>query len=316
MHAGQAQVFIALGGNFLSATPDTEYTAQALSRCRLTVHISTKLNRAHLVTGTEALILPALGRTDTDLQEDIPQYVTTENTMGVVQTSQGPLEPVSRFIKSEVNIVANLAKATFANREGPWEHINWDRLMHHYDDIRDLISRVVPGHDNYTERVNKPGGFYLANPIRDARQFPTSSGKARFTVHPMPDLHLAPDQLLMMTIRSHDQYNTTIYGLDDRYRGIKAGRRVVFMNQLDMEERDFTKGDVVDIISHHKGQTRTASHFVVVPYPIPRTCVATYFPEANVLIPIDSVADKSNTPTSKSIVVTIHPTIHISVPHS
>jgi molybdopterin-dependent oxidoreductase alpha subunit len=316
MHAGQAQVFIALGGNFLSATPDTEYTAQALSRCRLTVQISTKLNRAHLVTGTEALILPALGRTDTDLQEDIPQYVTTENTMGVVQTSQGRLEPVSRFIKSEVNIVANLAKATFTNKEGPGNRINWDRLMHHYDDIRDLISRVVPGHDNYTERVNKPGGFYLANPIRDARQFPTASGKARFTVHPMPDLHLAPDQLLMMTIRSHDQYNTTIYGLDDRYRGIKAGRRVVFMNQLDMEERDFTKGDVVDIISHYKGQTRTASHFVVVPYPIPRTCVATYFPEANVLIPIDSVADKSNTPTSKSIVVTIHPTIHISVPHS
>jgi molybdopterin-dependent oxidoreductase alpha subunit len=310
MHAGRAKVFIALGGNFLSATPDTEYTAQALSRCRLTVHISTKLNRAHLVTGTEALILPALGRTDIDLQENIPQYVTTENTMGVVQTSQGRLEPVSRFIKSEVNIIASLAKATFMSKEGLGEHINWDLLMHHYDDIRDLISRVVPGHDNYIERVNKPGGFYLANPIRDARLFPTPSGKALFTVHPMPDIHLEPDQLLMMTIRSHDQYNTTIYGLDDRYRGIKAGRRVVFMNLLDMEERQFAKGDVVDIISHHKGQTRTASLYTVVPYPIPRTCVATYFPEANVLIPIDSVADKSNTPTSKSIVVTIHLTTH------
>jgi len=315
MHAGRAKVFIALGGNFLSATPDTEYTAQALSRCRLTVHISTKLNRAHLVTGTEALILPSLGRTDKDLQEDIPQYVTTENTMGIVQTSHGTLEPVSPFLKSEVNIVANIAKATFTDKEGPWDHINWNRLMQDYDEIRHLISRVVPGHDNYIERVNRPGGFYLPNPIRDARQFPTPSGKARFTIHPLPDIHLAPHQLLMMTIRSHDQYNTTIYGLDDRYRGVKAGRRVVFMNQLDMEERDLTKGDVVDIISHHKDQTRAASHFVVVPYPIPRTCVATYFPEANVLIPIDSVADKSNTPTSKSVVVTIHPTSQPSALH-
>ncbi|HSF10710.1 MAG TPA: molybdopterin dinucleotide binding domain-containing protein, partial [Nitrospirales bacterium] len=308
MHAGKAKVFIALGGNFLSATPDTAYTAKALSRCRLTVHISTKLNRAHLVTGTEALILPALGRTDKDLQDDIPQYVTTENTMGVVQTSQGRLEPVSESLKSEVDIIASLAKATFNNKEGPGNHINWDELIHDYDEIRHLISQVVPGHDHYTERVNKPGGFYLANPIRDARQFPTPSGKARFTVHPMPDIHLGPNQLLMMTIRSHDQYNTTIYGLDDRYRGIKAGRRVVFMNERDMEERHLAKGDLVDIVSHHEGQTRTAPQFVVVPYPIPRTCTATYFPEANVLIPIDSVADKSNTPTSKSIVVTIHPT--------
>ena len=310
MHAGKAKVFIALGGNFLSATPDTAYTAQALSRCRLTVHISTKLNRAHLVTGTEALILPALGRTDKDLQDDIPQYVTTENTMGVVQTSQGRLKPVSELLKSEVDIIASLAKATFANKEGPGNHINWDLLIHDYDEIRHLISQIVPGHDNYTARVNKPGGFYLANPIRDARQFPTPSGKARFTVHPIPDIRLAPDQLLMMTIRSHDQYNTTIYGLDDRYRGIKSGRRVVFMNERDMEERHLAKGDPVDIISHHKGRTRTAPQFVVVPYPIPRTCTATYFPEANVLIPIDSVADKSNTPTSKSIVVTIHPTTH------
>ncbi|MEO8327008.1 MAG: molybdopterin dinucleotide binding domain-containing protein, partial [Nitrospirota bacterium] len=316
MHAGKAKVFIALGGNFLSATPDTAYTAKALSRCRLTVHISTKLNRAHLVTGTEALILPALGRTDKDLQDDIPQYVTTENTMGIVQTSQGRLEPVSEFLKSEVDIVASLAKATFNNKEGPWNHINWDELIHDYDAIRHLISQVVPGHEHYTDRVNKPGGFYLANPIRDARQFPTPSGKAQFTVHPMPDIHLGPDQLLMMTIRSHDQYNTTIYGLDDRYRGIKAGRRVVFMNEQDMEERKFAKGDVVDIISHHKGQTRLAAHFVVVPYPIPRTCVATYFPETNVLIPIDSVADKSNTPTSKSIVVTLHPTTHTPLAHT
>ena len=306
MHEGCPKVFIALGGNFLSATPDTSYTAEAISRCRLTVHISTKLNRAHLVTGNEALILPALGRTDQDRQSGNPQYVTTENTMGIVQTSQGQLEPVSPDIRSEVNIVGNLAKATLASRTGRGQHINWDTLMENYEEIRSLISQVIPGFENFTERVQHPGGFYLFNPVRDARQFPTSSGKANFTVHPLPHIPLQPGQLLMMTIRSHDQYNTTIYGLDDRYRGVKAGRRVVMMNQADMDERRLAKGDPVDLVSHHQGHTRHAKQFVVIPYPIPRTCVATYFPEANVLIPIDSVADKSNTPTSKSIVVTVH----------
>lgn len=307
MHEGHAKVFIALGGNFLSATPDTSYTAEAISRCRLTVHISTKLNRAHLVTGNEALILPALGRTDQDRQAGHFQYVTTENTMGVVQTSQGQLDPVSPDIKSEVNIVGNLAKATFAHREGPGRHINWDTLMENYDEIRHLINQVIPGFENYTARVQKPGGFYLFNPVRDARRFPTSTGKANFTVHPLPNIPLQPGQLLMMTIRSHDQYNTTIYGLDDRYRGVKSGRRVVFMNQTDMDERGLAKGHLVDLVSHYQDQTRKAEQFTVIPYPIPRTCVATYFPEANVLIPIDSVADKSNTPTSKSIVITVHP---------
>ena len=307
MHEGRAKVFIALGGNFLSATPDTCYTAEAISRCRLTVHISTKLNRAHLVTGNEALILPAMGRTDQDRQSGNLQYVTTENTMGVVQTSQGQLEPVSPDIKSEVNIVGNLAKATFAQRVGPGQHIKWDTLMGNYDEIRRLISQVVPGFEDYTARVKQPGGFYLPNPIRDDRNFLTSTGKANFTVHPLPNIPLQPGQLLMMTIRSHDQYNTTIYGLNDRYRGVKAGRRIVLMNQMDADERKLAKGDLVDIVSHHEGHTRKAAQFTVIPYPIPRTCVATYFPEANVLIPIDSVADKSNTPTSKSVVVTVHP---------
>lgn len=194
------------------------------------MHISTKLNRAHLVTGNEALILPALGRTDQDRQAGHFQYVTTENTMGVVQTSQGQLEPVSPDIKSEVNIVGNLAKATFAHREGAGRHINWDTLMENYDEIRHLINQVIPGFENYTARVQKPGCFYLFNPVRDVRRFPTSTGKANFTVHPLPRIQLQPWQLLMMTIRSHDQYNTTIYGLDDRYRGVKSGRRVVFMN--------------------------------------------------------------------------------------
>ena len=226
--------------------------------------------------------------------------------MGVVQASQGQLEPVSPHLKSEINIVGNLAKATFKRQRGPGEQIHWDTLMGNYDEIRNLIGRVIPGHEHYNAQLRRPGGFYLPNPVRDERTFPTPTGKARFTVHPMPSIHLEAGQLLMTTIRSHDQYNTTIYGLDDRYRGLKSGRRVVLMNKADMEERALTQGDVVDIVSHHQGKTRKASQFVVVPYPIPRKCVATYFPEANVLIPIESVADKSNTPTSKSVIVTIH----------
>jgi len=306
MHEGKATVFMALGGNFFSATPDTAYTAEALSRCRLTVQVSTKLNRAHLVTGNEALILPPLGRTDKDVQSKTVQFVTTENTMGVVQASQGHLDPVSPYLKSEVNIVSNLAKATFKNKQGPLEKINWDQLLENYDDIRNLIAQVVPGHEKYNERIRKPGGFYLPNPIRDERKFPTPTGKAYFTAHPLPDIKLEPEQFLMMTIRSHDQYNTTIYGLDDRYRGLKSGRRVVLMNREDMKEHSLTQGDIVDLVSHFKGKIRKAPQFVVVPYPIPPKCVATYFPEANVLIPIDSVAEKSNTPTSKSVVVTVH----------
>ena len=307
MHAGKAKVFIALGGNFLSATPDTAYTAEALSQCRLTVHISTNLNRAHLVTGQEALILPSFARTDKDVQNNQPQLVTTENTMGIVQPSQGTLQPVSSHLKSEVSIVGNMAKATFKKRPEPWHHISWDQLIVNYDEIRNLISHVVPGFDNYNERVRKPGGFYLPNPIRDQRKFPTSTGKAQFILHPLTTIPLEANQFLMTTIRSHDQYNTTIYGLDDRYRGLKSGRRVVFMNREDINRQALKQGDLVDIMSHFEGQTRIAPQFLVVPYPIPPSCVATYFPEANVLIPIESVAEKSNTPTSKSIVVTIHP---------
>jgi len=307
MHDRRAKVFIALGGNFLSATPDTAYTGEALSRCRLTAHISTKLHRGHLVTGEVALILPCLGRTDLDVQANTPQYVTTENTMGVVQSSQGTLKPISPFLKSEVDIVGHLAKATLAYRKGPGQAIGWDPLTNDYREIRKLIERVVPGHERYSERVTKPGGFYLPNPVRDSRTFPTPSGKARFTIQPLPDIRLRFPELLMMTIRSHDQYNTTIYGLDDRYRGVKAGRHVVLMNPADMEERRIKQGDVVDLVSHYQGGTRRARQFVAIPYPIPRTCAATYFPEANVLIPIDSVAEKSNTPTSKSVIITVHP---------
>lgn len=307
MHDGRAKVFFALGGNFLSATPDTAYTAEALSRCRLTAHVSTKLNRAHVVTGEEALILPPLGRTDQDVQAGRIQFVTTENTMGIVQMSKGHLKPISPHLRSEVSIVAHLGKATFKHRRGPGRQIDWDAFSGNYDTIRDAIERVVPGFTDYNGRVRKPGGFYLLNPVRDQRRFPTSTGKARFTIHPLPELTLTPGQFLMTTIRSHDQYNTTIYGLDDRYRGIRSGRRVVLMNEEDMTTRSLKKGDLVDLTSHHAGQTRTAVRFTVIPYPIPRQCVATYFPEANVLVPIDSVADKSNTPTSKSVIISILP---------
>ena len=305
MHSGNAKVFVALGGNFLSATPDTDFTGEALSRCRLTVQISTNLNRAHLVTGKEALILPSFGRTDKDVQNDKQQFVTTENTMGIIQSSRGNLQPVSAHLRSEVHIVGNLAKTTLKKRPDPRKQVLWDELMENYDEIRNLISKVVPGFQHFNDRVRKPGGFYLPNPIRDQRIFPTSTGKAHFTLHPLTPIPLKANQFLMMTIRSHDQYNTTIYGLDDRYRGVKSGRRVLLINQEDMMEAKLNKGDTVDLISHFDGKTRIAPRFLVVPYPIPRQCVATYFPEANILIPIDSVADKSNTPTSKSVVISI-----------
>jgi molybdopterin-dependent oxidoreductase alpha subunit len=302
MHAGRCKVFFALGGNFLSATPDTEYTAEALRRCRLTVHVSTKLNRAHLITGEQALILPCLGRTEIDIQATGAQFVSSENSMGVVQSSRGSLEPASEHLLSETAIVARLAAATLGERTS----VDWLRLAGDYDLIRSSIERVIPGFEDYNRRVREPGGFYLPNLARE-RQFKTASGKAQFTTHEIPRHDLKPGQFLMMTIRSHDQFNTTIYGLDDRYRGIYNGRRVVFLNPLDVEEAGLVEGQVVDLVSHFENEERTAPRFVVVPYSIPRRCAATYFPEANVLVPIGSVAEKSNTPASKSVVISLWP---------
>ena len=300
MHEGRVKVFFALGGNFLSATPDTEYTAEALRRTRLTVHVSTKLNRAHLVTGRRALILPCLGRTERDTQARGPQFVTVENSMGIVHTSRGVLEPASEHLLSEPVLVARLARAVLGSRS----QVDWLGLVEDYGRIRELISRVIPGFEDYNRRVVEPGGFALPNGPREGR-FTTPSGKAHFTVHEMPRLKLGPGQLLMMTIRTHDQYNTTVYGLDDRYRGIRNGRRVVMMNAEDMRAQGLTEGQAVDLTSHFQGQQRVARHFVVVPYDIPRQCAATYFPEANALVPIDSVAEKSRTPTSKSVVISL-----------
>jgi len=303
MHAGRAKVFFAMGGNFLSATPDTEYTAEALRRLRLTVQVSTKLNRAHLITGEQALILPCLGRTEIDRQATGEQFVSAENSMGVVQSSRGNLTPASGELLSEVMIVARLAEATLRDGRGG---VAWTELAADYDLIRERISRVVVGFENYNERVRRPGGFYLPNLARE-RVWKTDSGKAEFTVHALPRHELAPGQFLMMTIRSHDQFNTTIYGLDDRYRGIRNERRVVMLNPEDILEAGLAEGAVVDLISHFEGEERVARRFVVVPYSIPRRSAATYFPETNVLVPIRSVADKSNTPASKSVVISLRP---------
>jgi len=300
MHDGRAKVFFGMGGNFLSATPDTKYTARALRNTRLTVHVSTKLHRGHLVTGERALILPCLGRTERDAQLSGEQFVSVENSMGVVSASRGKLEPASPQLKSEPAIVCDLARAVLGDKS----KVKWEPLRDNYDLIRDHIERVIPGFENFNHRAKSPNGFYLPNAAKE-RQWNTPNGKANFAPAPINEWKLAPDQLLMMTIRSHDQYNTTIYGLDDRYRGVYNERRVVFLHAEDIASRGLKAGDVVDLHSHFEGETRTAPHFIVVEYAIPKGCAATYFPETNVLVPVRSVADESNTPTSKSVVITV-----------
>lgn len=298
MHEQKAKVFFALGGNFLSASPDTEYTAQALRNCNLTVHVSTKLNRSHLVHGKTALILPCLGRTDKDSQKSGEQFVTTENSMGVVQKSQGVLEPLSDNMMSEPAIVANLAYYTLGNKY----KINWLSYIENYALIREDIAKTIAGFKNYEEKLNQDGGFYLPNEPRVGK-FNTINGKAKFTINKWEKVAVKPNEYLMMTIRSHDQFNTTVYGLNDRYRGIYNERRIVFMNALDMAKENYQNYDRVNIINEFGGVKRVAESFLVVPYNIPRGCLATYFPEANVLVPLKSVADGSQTPTSKSVVV-------------
>ncbi|WP_223645950.1 FdhF/YdeP family oxidoreductase [Corallococcus sp. EGB] len=302
MHDGRVKVLFAMGGNFLSATPDTELTARALRRARLTVHVSTKLNRAHLVHGRRALILPCLGRTEHDVQAAGRQFVTVEDSMGMVHASRGAVAPASEHLLSEPVIVARLAQAVLGARS----KVPWLTLVEDYDRVRELIQRCIPGFEDFNRRVHQPGGFALPNGPREGR-FTTKDGKAHFTVHEMPRHRLEPGQLMMMTLRSHDQYNTTVYGLDDRYRGIRQGRRVVFLHPEDIQARGLTAGQKVDITSHFQGETRVAREFLVVPYNIPRQCAATYFPEANVLVPVDSFADKSRTPTSKSVIITVAP---------
>ena len=292
-------VLLCMGGNLLSAMSDTLSTAEALSKIDLTVQISTKLNRSHLVTGRRALILPCLGRTEIDAQSSGNQFVTVENSMGVVHSSTGSLPPASNSLKSEVSITCSIGNAIFGSQP-----INWPSFTDNYDIIRDSIQRVIPGFENYNERVRKKGGFYLPNGPRDGPTWNTASGLAVFNSNEISSID-QDNGYVMMTIRSHDQYNTTIYGMDDRYRGIHKSRRIVLMNPDDMEEEGIVPSEEIDLISEYQGTERHAERWKVVPYSIPRGNVATYFPEANVLIPLDSVAELSNTPTSKSVLVRI-----------
>jgi molybdopterin-dependent oxidoreductase alpha subunit len=306
MRGGTAKVFLSMGGNFVSAMSDTNATASALSNCSITAQISTKPNRSHLVTGRTALILPCLGRSEKDHTSVGEQFVSVENSMGIVHSSRGSSKPASGMLRSEPSIVSGIAGAldTRIGRSG----IAWQDLAEDYDKVRDMIEASIPGFEGYNERVRLDGGFYLPNPPRDSRTFPTESGYANFRVHDLSGASAGTGRYLMMTIRSHDQYNTTIYGLDDRYRGINKGRRVVLMNQSDMDDNDWSEGDLVDLTSHFEGTELHAREWYIVPYEIPKGNIATYFPEANVLVPLDSVAEGSNTPTSKSVVVTIRAT--------
>ena len=302
MREGRIRVFFGLGGNFLSATPDTEFTAKALERCRLTAHVSIKLNRSHLITGEIALILPCLGRTEIDRQTTGEQFVTVEDSMGIINPSRGVLEPAGEHLRSEPAIVAGLARATLGARSA----VDWEGLVADYNRIRDHIANVIPGFEQFNARIEKDI-FYLPNAARDERKFNTDIGKAKFSVHPIPRNELAPGRYIMMTIRSHDQFNTHLYGLDDRYRGIYNGRRVVFMNSADVAAASLERGQLVDLTSHYQGEKRTARGFQIVPYDIPRGCTATYFPEGNALVSINSVAERSNTPTSKFVIISIAP---------
>jgi molybdopterin-dependent oxidoreductase alpha subunit len=307
MEDGRVKIFVALGGNFVAATPDTARTTAALARCRLTVQVSTKLNRSHLETGEAALILPCLGRSERDVQKAGAQFVTVENSMGVVHRSEGRLAPAGAALQSEPWIVAHLAAATVG--EGAAEGraaIPWRELVADYDRIRDLIERCIPGFERYNERVRAPDGFALANGVRE-RRFDTPSGKVELTAQELPRLELSPGRLVMMTIRTHDQFNTTIYELNDRYRGIYGERMAVLMHPEDIAALGFAPGDRVDVTSHYDSggaeTRRTVAGMKLVAYDIPRGNCASYFPEANPLVPLDSQALESGTPTSKSFVV-------------
>lgn len=301
---GDAKVFLAMGGNFVSASPDTDVTEAAMRRARLTVHISTKLNRSHAVTGARALILPTLGRTERDLQDGGEQFVTVEDSMGMVHASRGRLAPAGPGLLSEPAIVCRLARAVLGSRSTtPWETFERD-----YAAVRDRIARVVPGFEDFNARVARPGGFTLPHAPRDERRFPTATGKANFTAAPVEYPKLPAGRLLLQTLRSHDQYNTTIYGLDDRYRGIKNGRRVVLVHPDDATALGFPDGSRTDLVSEWRdGTERRADGFRVVHYPTARGCAAAYYPETNVLVPLDATADTSNTPASKSVVVRLEP---------
>lgn len=299
MHEEKVKVFVGMGGNFSAAAPDTHFTAEALGKCNLTVHISTKLNRSHLTHGKTALILPSMGRTDKYIKNGKSQFVTVENSMGVVHSTRGVFPAPSEFVESEPVIVANIAKATLDQ-----DTVDWDFLIEDYENIRDLIEKTIDGFENFNERVKKPLGFKLPNASR-VGEFSTPNKKANFTINQMMDNPLEAEEFIMMTTRSHDQFNTTIYGLDDRYRGVFNGRMVVFMNKEDILRNNLKKGDKIALFNNYAGKERIVEGFSVVPYDLPKGCMATYFPEANPLVPLALTAHSSHTPSSKSVRVKI-----------
>lgn len=300
MYEKKVKVFVGLGGNFISAAPDTNYTAYGLSQCNLSVHVSTKLNRSHLVTGKEALILPCLGRSEKDYQKTGIQIQSVENSMGIVSSTKGVLNPCSNKLLSEVSVVCQMANAVLNGRT----KVDWLRYVEDYDLVRNDIQEVVDGFQDYNERLRYPAGFYLPNGAR-IRRFNTKTGKAHFTKNKLPEWNLKNSELIMMTIRSHDQFNTTIYGLNDRYRGIFNERRVIFMNRDDMKIRGLKEHQIVHLKSEYNSKVRRAMNFKVVGYDIPKNCCATYFPETNILVPIDNFAHTAKTPASKSIIITV-----------
>ncbi|NUW00005.1 FdhF/YdeP family oxidoreductase [Streptomyces sp. CAI 127] len=304
MDEGRAKVFLGVAGNFVRATPDSAVTEAAMRSCRLTAHISTKLNRSHTVCGDTALILPTLGRSDRDVQATGEQFVTVEDSMSDVHASRGKLPPASPHLLSEVAIIARLARLTLGEEpEIPWELFEAD-----YGTVRDRISRVVPGFEDFNARVAVPGGFTLPNPVNQG-VFPTPSGKAVFTCNDFTMPQVPEGHLLLQTLRSHDQWNTVWYAPNDRYRGIHDARRVVLVNPADLAELGLADRDTVDLVSvWHDGRERRAENFRVVAYPASRGSAAAYYPETNVLVPLDSVADISNCPTSKGVVVRLERT--------
>ena len=299
MRDGRAKFFLGVAGNFVRATPDSDTTERAMRNCRLTAHISTKLNRSHAVCGRTALILPTLGRSDRDVQAGGEQFMTVEDSMSEVHATRGRLAPASAHLLSEVSIISRLARRVLGSEPGiPWEDFEAD-----YDVVRDRIAQVVDGFQDFNERVRRPGGFRLPNPVNE-RVFRTPSGKAVFTANDFTMLQAPEGHLVLQTLRSHDQWNTIPYAMDDRYRGIKGGRRVVLVNPSDLAGLGLSDGGLVDLVSiWSDGSERRADGFRVVGYPTPPGSAAAYYPETNVLVPLDSVADISNTPTSKSVIV-------------
>ncbi|MGW8955902.1 FdhF/YdeP family oxidoreductase [Streptomyces sp. NPDC055709] len=303
MREGRVKLFLGIAGNFVRAAPDSAVTEKAMRQCRLTAHVSTKLNKSHTVCGQTALILPTLGRTERDIQPGGEQFVTVEDSMSEVHASHGRLEPASRLLLSEVAILCRLAHKTLDGKAGiPWESFEAD-----YGAIRDRISRVVPGLHDFNRRVIRPGGIRLPNPVNEG-VFPTPAGKALFTRNTWEMPHAPEGHLLLQTLRSHDQWNTVPYTTNDRYRGIHGSRRVVLVNPADLAELGLTEGNQVDLVSVWADEVeRRARGFKVVPYPSARGCAAAYYPETNVLVPLDHVAQFSNQPASKSIVVRLEP---------